>query len=86
MIDLTLDQVLEHMTAGDAYLTAAVQRLLDAMEYDVPYTASQLMEMLGLRSRDSFRRLYLNPALDKGMIVMSIPENPTSRNQSYIKK
>ena len=85
-INLTLDWALEQVSGKDAYLTEAVQKLLDAMEYDVPYTASQLMEHLDLKSKANFRKLYLLPALEKNLIVMGIPDKPTSRNQTYIRK
>ena len=85
-INLTLDRALKQISEKDAYLTGAVQNLMEVMEYDVPYTATQLMTQLGLKSKDNFRKLYLNPALEKGLIVMSIPDKPTSRNQTYIRK
>ena len=85
-INLTLDWALEQVSDKDAYLTEAVQKLLDAMEYDVPYTAAQLMEHLDLKSKANFRKLYLLPALEKNLIVMGIPDKPTSRNQTYIRK
>ena len=85
-INLTLDWALEQVSDKDAYLTEAVQKLLDAMEYDVPYTAAQLMERLDLKSKANFRKLYLLPALEKDLIVMGIPDKPTSRNQTYIRK
>ena len=85
-INLTLDWALQQVAEKDAYLSAEVQRLLDIMEYDVPYTGVQLMEKLSLKSRDNFRKLYLLPALENGLITMSIPDKPTSRNQTYIKK
>ena len=84
-INLTLDWALEQVSEKDSYLGEPVRKLLDAMEYDVPYTATQLMAALGLKSRDSFRKNYLTPALEKCLIVMSIPEKPTSRNQTYIR-
>ncbi len=86
MIDLTMDWVLEQSSGSDAYLSEYVKRLLGVMEYDVPYTAAQLMEALGLKSRASLRRCYVGPALEKGLIVMGLPDKPTSRNQTYIKK
>ena len=86
MIDLTLDRALEQIAGQDASLPPAVQRLLGAMEYDVPYTAAQLMARLELRSRDNFRKLYLVPALEKGLIRMGLPDRPTSRNQTYIRR
>ena len=85
-INLTLDWALDQVSEKDSYLSEFVQKLLDTMGYDVPYTATQLMAALGLKSRDSFRKNYLTPALEKDLIVMGIPEKPTSRNQTYIRK
>lgn len=85
-INLTLDWALDQVSEKDSYLSEFVQKLLDTMEYDVPYTAAQLMAALGLKSRDSFRKNYLTPALEKDLIVMGIPEKPTSRNQTYIRE
>ena len=85
-INLTLDWAIEQVSEKNAYLPESVQRLLDVMEYDVPYTGAQLMQKLQLKSRENFRKLYLRPALDRSLIVMSVPDKPTSRNQSYIKK
>ena len=86
MIDLTLEWAVRQVSAKDAYLPETVNKLLSAMEYDMPYTAVQLMQLLGLKSRVSFRSHYLNPALEKGLIVMGIPDKHTSRNQTYIRK
>ena len=44
------------------------------------------MEKLSLKSRDNFRKLYLNPAIENKLITMGIPDKPTSRNQTYIRK
>ena len=85
-INLTLDWAIEQVSEKDAYLPESVQRLLDVMEYDVPYTGAQLMQKLQLKSRENFRKLYLVPAIERSLIVMSVPDKPTSRNQSYIKK
>ena len=85
-IDLTLDWALRQAAEKDSYLSESVQTLLNAMEYDVPYSAAALMERLRLKSRDSFRKHFLNPALEKGLIVMGVPDKPTSRNQTYIRK
>ena len=85
-IDETLDQAIGQIAQPDAFLPREVARLLDVMERSVPYTAAQLMAMLGLRSRTNFRALYLDPALERGLVSMSIPDRPTSRNQTYIRK
>ena len=85
-INLTLDWALQQASEKDAYLPETVQKLLDTMDYDVPYSAAQLMEKLGLKSRANFRKLYLIPAFERNLIVMGIPDKPTSRNQTYIRK
>lgn len=85
-ISRTLDLALEEASRKDALLPGEVQRLLEVMEDDTPYTAAQLMAVLHLKSRDNFRKLYLAPALKKGLIVMGIPDKPTSRNQTYRRK
>jgi len=68
------------------YLPETVGSLLAVMEYDVPCTGAQLMQKLQLKSGEHFRKLYLLPALERSLITMSIPDKPTSRNQSYIRK
>ena len=85
-INETLDLALTQAHSANAYLSEYIRRLLDAMEYDVPYTATQIMAALHLKSKETFRKNYINPALEKGLIVMSVPDKPTSRNQAYIKK
>ena len=85
-INLTLDWALQQIFAKDNMLSEQVQELMNVMEYGVPYTANQLMKHLNLKSKDNFRKLYLIPALEKDLIMMAIPDKPTSRNQTYIKK
>lgn len=86
MIDRALDRAEEQLSSKDAFLPGPVSKLMEEMEYDVPYTAAQLMEELGLKSKDNFRKLYLDPALERELIVRGIPDKPTSKNQTYIRK
>ena len=55
------------------------------MESGVAMTTSELMEKLNMKSRISFRDNYLNPALENGLIKMTNPDKPTSKNQMYYK-
>ena len=82
-IDEVLDRVIAQERGGGQ--TEQVKRLLATMEYDTPYTAAALMRLLGLKSRDALRNNYLNPAIEEGLIQMTVPDKPTSRNQRYIK-
>ena len=48
-----------------------------------PKTALEIGEMLGYRNKRSIRK-YLNPLLDSGRLVRTVPDKPNSRNQQYI--
>lgn len=83
-IEETLDRVIAQ-ESSDSVQTEQVRRLLSVMEYDTPYTATALMRLLGLKSRDALRNNYLAPAIDAGLVQMTEPDKPTSRNQRYQK-
>lgn len=84
-IDKILDDISVQMSEKNEYLPENVQKLLEVMEYDVPYTRNALMERLGLKAREGFRRNYLHPALEMNLIHMTIPDKPNSRNQRYVR-
>ena len=84
-IDKILDEVSAQITADNERLPEHIQRLLGVMEYDVAYTGKGLMEKLGLKSKEGFRRNYLVPAIEMKLIRMIIPEQPRNRNQKYVK-
>ena len=67
-------------------ITEYVKALLAAMEYDIPYSAKELLQILNLKSKENLRKNYLNPALENGWIEMTLPDKPKSKNQRYLKK
>jgi len=85
-INRTMDWALNQLASDHENLSLYEQRMLDVMEYDVPCTATRIMQALGIKSKETFRKHYLNPLLQKGLVVMGIPDKPTSRNQTYIRK
>ncbi|MBO5589899.1 MAG: Fic family protein [Acidaminococcaceae bacterium] len=86
MINQVLDEVVVQAQQSDAELSQYVKRLLDCMEFGVPYTAREIMETLGLKSRETFRKNYLNPAMELGLVSMTLPDKPNSKNQRYVKQ
>ncbi len=46
-------------------------------------TRQQLQRALGLKDGEHFRKAYLQPALDAGLIEMTIPDKPRSSRQKY---
>ena len=67
-----------------AQVTAQVERLLEVLEGG-EFSTIELMERLNLKHRQSFRNLYLLPALELGLVAMTIPDKPNSSNQKYRK-
>ena len=48
-------------------------------------SAAEIMEKLNLVHRPTFRKNYLNPALEVKLIERTIPDKPNSKNQKYTK-
>lgn len=85
-IDRILDHIAGQINEENEQLSECIRKLLAVMEYDIPYTSKTLMEKLGLKSREGFRKNYLRPAVEMSLIHMTIPDKPNSRNQRYIKE
>lgn len=84
-VDKILDDISVQISEDNEQPSEYIKRLLEVMEYDIPYTGKALMEKLGLKSKEGFRRNYLRPATDMNLIRMTIPDKPNSRNQRYVK-
>ena len=85
-IDKILEEILLRADEQDEHVTEYVKKLLNVMEYEVPYTSTALMEKLGLKSKETFRKNYMNPAMELQLVQMTIPEKPKSRNQRYVRR
>ena len=66
------------------HISNQIAALLDVIEA-YPQSAAELMKKLKLKSRNGFRKNYLNPAIELGLIGLTEPNKPTSRNQKYYK-
>lgn len=45
---------------------------------------TEILELTGLKDRESFKHTYIDPLIAAGKLRMTEPDNPTSRNQKYI--
>ena len=71
-----------HVTPHKAlHVTPHVRRLVAALQGETG--RAELMAALGLADRSHFLRTYLHPSLDAGLIEMTVPQSPRSRNQRY---
>mgnify|MGYP000968170742 FL=1 len=91
MLEIIADTLKQITVVGNAEstpqsdMTVQVVKLLEALS-DETLSASEIMKRLGLSHRPTFRKNYLNPALEQGLIEMTIPDKPNSRNQKYYRK
>ena len=82
----TLHEISETQTGNtDSSISVPIKLLLDKLDGDT-LSAQQIMERLGLKSRASFRKLYLVPALEQKLIEMEYPDKPNSSKQRYWKQ
>lgn len=70
---------------ADDPVTDPVERLIYVLG-DKELSSSELMRLLNLKHKYTFRNNYIKPAIQKGLIEMTIPEKPNSKNQKYRKK
>ena len=84
-IDKVLEDISVQFTQGNNELPEQLEKLLAVMDHGISYKGSYLMDKLGLISKEGFRKNYLRPAIELGLIRMTIPDKPKSRNQGYIK-
>lgn len=82
VVDRSTDQDSDQVTDQDK---SPVDRLLSVLGNDM-LSATEIMERLGLSHRPTFRKNYLNPALEQKLIERTIPDRPNSKNQKYRKR
>ena len=85
MIDAVLDETITTSLAPITEVGININKLLNVLEYNVPMTANEIMDKLGIKSKETLRATYLDPAIKEGVIALTIPDKPTSKNQMYYK-
>ena len=85
MIDETLDEAISTSHLPITNETININKLLDVMESGKPMTATEIMEKLGIKSKETLRGQYLDPAIKQGLVSLTITDKPTSKNQMYYK-
>ena len=86
MLNEILDEVLLSSQKESRHISEQVNRLLSVMDDEIPYSANELLSLLNIKSKETLRASYLNPALENGLIKMTLPDKPNSKNQRYIKQ
>ena len=67
-----------------AQVTAQAEREIELLDFcKIPKSTSEMMKFLRLKHREHFRLEILNPLVDKGLLLQTIPEKPNSSKQKY---
>jgi ATP-dependent DNA helicase RecG len=81
-LGLSRDQVAGEVTPQvTPQVTTQVEKLITAAKGEM--TRAELRGALELKDRMHFSRDYLQPALNTGLIEMTIPDKPRSSKQRY---
>jgi len=65
----------------------SIEQLNDILEFcKVPRSRAELQKHCGYKSTYHFRESVLNPLLDGGQLVRTIPDKPRSPKQKYVRK
>ena len=60
-----------------------VKRLVEVVGHD-EMTIKDTLKVLGLKDRESFMKVYLNPALKERFVRMKYPDKPNHPRQRYM--
>lgn len=85
MINETLDEITNIPLESFDNETLHINKLLDMMPIHKPMTSKEIMDKLNIKSKETLRNNYLNPAIKSNYIKLTIPEKTTSKNQMYYK-
>lgn len=84
VIKSALQDIITNTRNHYSHTSNQISALMAVIE-SYPMSLTELMKKVGLKSRDTFRKNYIVPALEAGLIGMTEPNKPKSKNQRYFK-
>ena len=81
----TLDEAISTSHLPITNETININKLLVVMESGKAMTATEIMEKLGIKSKETLRWQYLDPDIKQGLVSLTITDKPTSKNLMYYK-
>lgn len=81
-IEFCLDANIASLTDLMHLKNPNISKLMDAMGTD-PMSSYEIMKRMGLSHKPHFMKAYLHPAMEYGLVSMTVPDHPNSRLQRY---
>lgn len=79
---MTVFEVKVNLSKGyTPQVTEQVDKVLDALKGEM--AIKELMDKVNIKHRPTFLYNYLKPALEQGLVEMTVPDKPNSRLQRY---
>jgi hypothetical protein len=84
MLEMILHAIGSAIVSDQVYdqVSDQVKKLSAVLEKEW-MSSNEIMQKLGLSHKPTFRKNYLNPALEAGIVEMQNPESPRSPKQKY---
>ncbi|MCW8349026.1 hypothetical protein MD535_23835 [Vibrio sp. ZSDZ65] len=74
---------LQTVEVDEIEVSNAILAVLEALNRLGSVKHAVLMETIGIKHRPTFKKNYLSPAIELGLVEMSNPEKPRSPKQLY---
>lgn len=84
IIDIAIKELIKDTSQHLSNQNEYVNKLMKVMP-DYEISSNDLMKLLNLKSKQSFVKNYLNPAIKLNLIERTIKDKPNSKNQKYVK-
>ncbi len=81
LVEFPLHPVFAEALKERAEVTAEVKRLIETISGEK--SRRKLQELLALKHSENFLKAYLLPAIEAGLVEMTLPDKPKSRLQKY---
>ena len=77
-----------NLVTNEEKVTKSVTKLNDTLNDIIdfcsnPRSMSEIMQHIGLKHRYNVKHRYIDPLIEGGFLVMTIPSKPNSRSQKY---
>lgn len=77
-----------NLVTDEEKVTKSVTKLNDTLNDIIDFCSTlrsmiEIMEHIGLKHRYNMKHRYIDPLLEGGFLVMTVPEKPNSRSQKY---